>query len=30
VRRTPPAEINHEYLRAKQDALAAELALWES
>lgn len=29
VRRTPPAEINDEYLRAKKAALATELALWE-
>lgn len=30
VRRTPPAEINEEYLSAKKGALQTELALWET
>jgi glutathione S-transferase len=30
VRRTPPTELNEEYLVAKKDALHAELSLWES
>jgi hypothetical protein len=30
VRRTPPGEINEEYLTAKKQALWTELALWET
>lgn len=30
VRRTPPSELNEEYLSAKKEALHTELSLWES